>query len=175
MGYTVIFDAVHISLKGELGLFKSIMYFRSKRFFSIFWPFDVNLKWFDLWKHFRNVAWSFHSWKFQRVDYYTAWSNSTKFVEKRDLPNHGQTCGHRFADVNWRIPNPTLLRSRRVSWFLQPHLIKKKNTQPHLIKVAKGIVIPPLRRHGGTALFKSMTEQLCWRQNLGPPLKNDPN
>ena len=118
MGYTVIFDAVHISLKGELGLFKSIMYFRSKRFFSIFWPFDVNLKWFDLWKHFRNVAWSFHSWKFQRVDYYTAWSNSTKFVEKRDLPNHGQTCGHRFADVNWRIPNPTLLRSRRVSWFL---------------------------------------------------------
>ena len=40
--------------------------------------------------------------------YYTAWSNSTKFVEKRDLPTHGQTCGHRFADVIWRIPNPTL-------------------------------------------------------------------
>jgi len=35
-------------------------------------------------------------------------SNSTKFVEKRDLPSHGQTCGHRFADVIWRIPNPTL-------------------------------------------------------------------
>jgi len=37
------------------------------------------------------------------VDYYTAWSNSMK----RYLPNHGQTCGHRFADVIWRIPNPT--------------------------------------------------------------------
>jgi len=24
---------------------------------------------------------------------------STKFVEKRDLPTHGQTCGHRFAEV----------------------------------------------------------------------------
>jgi len=33
-----------------------------------------------------------------------------KIVEKRDLPNHGQTCGHRFADVIWRIPNPTLDR-----------------------------------------------------------------
>jgi len=70
--------------------------------------FDVNLKRFDLWKHFRNVACSFHSWKFQRLDYYTAWSNSTKFVEKRDLSTHGQTCGHRFGDVIWRIPNPTL-------------------------------------------------------------------
>jgi len=56
----------------------------------------------------RNVACSFHSWKFQCVDYYTAWSNSTKFVQKRDLTNHGQTCGHRFADVSWRIFNPTL-------------------------------------------------------------------
>jgi len=45
-------------------------------------------------------------WKFQRVDYYTTWSNSTKFVVKRDLPNHGQTCRHRFGDVIWRIPNP---------------------------------------------------------------------
>jgi len=33
------------------------------------------------------------------VDYYTAGSNSTKSVEKRDLPKHGQTCGHRFEDV----------------------------------------------------------------------------
>ena len=77
-----------------------------------FWcQLEDKLKWFDLWKHFWNVACSFHSWKFQRVDYYTAWSNSTKFVEKRDLPNHGQTCGHRFADVIWRIPNPTLIES----------------------------------------------------------------
>ena len=91
----------------ELGLFLSITYYRSKRFFSIFQTFDVDLKWFDLWKHFRNVACLIHSWKFQRIDYYTAWLNSLKFVEKRDLPNHGQTCGHRFADVIWRIPNPT--------------------------------------------------------------------
>jgi len=26
----------------------------------------------------------------------------------RDLLNHGQSCGHRFGDVIWRIPNPTL-------------------------------------------------------------------
>jgi len=32
-----------------------------------------------------------------------------------------------------------------------------------------------LRRHGGTALFKSMAEQLCRRQNLGPPHQNDQN
>jgi len=70
----------------ELGLFISTTYYRSKQFFSTFLNFEVNLKRFDLWKHFRNVAWSFHSWKFQRVDYYTAWSNSTKFVEKTDLP-----------------------------------------------------------------------------------------
>jgi len=31
-----------------------------------------------------------------------------------------------------------------------------------------------LRRHGGTALFKSMAEQLCRMQNLGPPLKKRP-
>jgi len=31
-------------------------------------------------------------------------------IEKRDLPNHGQTCGHRFADVISRKPNPTLNR-----------------------------------------------------------------
>ena len=76
-----IADEVHMHVESELGLFIFITYYRSKR--------------------------SFHSWKFQRVDYYTAWSNSTKFVEKRDLPNHGQTCGHSFADVIWRIPNPT--------------------------------------------------------------------
>ena len=34
---------------------------------------------------------------------------SSKFVEKRDLPNHGQTCGHRFADVIWWIFNPILI------------------------------------------------------------------
>ena len=56
------------------------------------------------------------SWKFQRVDYCTAWSNSTKSVEKRDLPKHGQTCGHRFADVIWRIPNPTLTDVNWVSF-----------------------------------------------------------
>ena len=67
-------------------------------------------------EHFRNVACSFHSWKFQRVDYYTTWSNSTKFVEKRDLPNHGQTCWHRFADVIWRIPNPILTAANWVSF-----------------------------------------------------------
>jgi len=33
-------------------------------------------------KIFRNVACSFHSWKFQRVDYYTAWSNWTKKMWK---------------------------------------------------------------------------------------------
>ena len=53
--------------------------------------------------------------KFQRVDYYTAWSYSTKSVETRDLPNHGQTCGHRFADVIWRIPNPILMKIIRYS------------------------------------------------------------
>jgi len=60
------------------------------------------------------------SWKFQRVDYYTAWSNSTNFVEKRDLPNHGQTCGHRFGDVIWRIPNPTftLLNTDNVNFCM---------------------------------------------------------
>jgi len=33
-----------------------------------------------------------------------------------------------------------------------------------------------LRRHGGTALFKSMAEQLssCSTQNMGPPLQMDP-
>jgi len=31
-----------------------------------------------------------------------------------------------------------------------------------------------LRLHDRTTLFRSMTEQLCWRQKLGPPLKNDP-
>ena len=35
-----------------------------------------------------------------------------KFVEKRDLPNYGQTCGHYFGDVIWRIPNPTLISSK---------------------------------------------------------------
>ena len=78
-----------------------------------FWPFDANSKRFNLWKHFRNVPCSFHSWKFQRVDYYTAWSNSTKFSEKRDLRNHGQTCGHRFGDVIWRIP----VIWRKETWF----------------------------------------------------------
>jgi len=32
---------------------------------------------------------------------------------------------------------------------------------------------PQERAHGGTALI-FMAQQLCWRQNLGPPLKNDP-
>jgi len=73
---------------------------------TIFWPFDANLKRFGFWKHFRNVACSFHPWKFQRVDYYTAWWNSTKFVEKRDLPNHGKSRG----EVIWKIPNLTLER-----------------------------------------------------------------
>jgi len=94
----------------ELGLLISTTYYQSKRFFSIFWNFDVKLKRFDLWKHLRNVACSFHSWKFQRVDSYTAWSNSTKYVEGRDRPNHGQTCRHRFVDVIWRIPNHILSR-----------------------------------------------------------------
>ena len=32
------------------------------------------------------------------------------------------------------------------------------------------------RLHSGTGLFKyeSMVEQFCWRQNLGPPIQNDP-
>jgi len=39
----------------------------------------------------------------------------------------------------------------------------------HLCRVA--VPFPStFRRHGGTALFKSMAEQ----QNLGPPLINDP-
>ena len=108
LDFAVLSAADPMLFTSELGLFISTTYYRSKRFFSIFWTFDVNLKRFDLWKHFRNVVSSFHSWKFQHVDYYTAWSYSTKFVEKTDLPNDGQTCGHRFADVIWRIPNPTL-------------------------------------------------------------------
>jgi len=86
-------------------------------------------KWFDLWKHFRNIACSFHSWKIQRVDYYTTWSNLTKLVEKRDMSNHGQTCGRRFADVIWRIPNPTL---------------KSKDTQ---FLTAEKIVDSPIKSH----------------------------
>jgi len=62
---------------------------------------------------------SFHSWKFQHVDSYTAWSNSIKFVVKRDPPNHGQTCGHRFGDVIWRIPNPTW-RGGHFNFLLTP-------------------------------------------------------
>ena len=31
---------------------------------------------------------------------------------------------------------------------------------------------PQKRAHGGTALI-FMAKQICWRQNLGPPLKND--
>jgi len=38
-----------------------------------------------------------------------------KFVEKRDVPNHGQTCGHRFADMTWKIPKPTLMKIFRYS------------------------------------------------------------
>jgi len=41
--------------------------------------------------------------------------------------------------------------------------------QPHRVPVP----FPPIC-HGGTALFKSMAEQLCWMQNLGPPLKKRP-
>jgi len=33
---------------------------------------------------------------------------------------------------------------------------------------------PTFASPGGTALFESMTEQLCWRQHLGPLLINDP-
>jgi len=36
---------------------------------------------------------------------------------------------------------------------------------------AINLTINLLRRHGGTALFKSMAEHLCW-QNLRPPSKD---
>ena len=45
---------------------------------------------------------------------------------------------------------------------------------PYNLIVLLYLFLQLLRRHGGTALFKSMAEQLCWRQNLGLPLKNDP-
>jgi len=50
--------------------------------------------------------------------------------------------------------------------------------QPVLLDFASSsscLFLQLLRRHGGTALFEFMAEQLCSRQILSPPLKNDPN
>jgi len=106
--------------------------------------------------------------KFQRVDYYTAWSNLTKFVEKRDLPNHGQTCGHRFPDVIWRIPNPNLTKSQVMlnTSYWPPLAFRSKFVNDHTLvsKCHPGVFLGPL------------LEKVCIMNkpflNATPPVRN---
>ena len=102
-------------------------------------------------KTLSNVACSFHPWKFQRVDYYTAWSHSTKSVEKRDLPKHGQTCGHCFPDVIWRIPNPTLKKKPSVADSkIQFKQLTNQKKSKYIINLGKETTTPSWARSSET-------------------------
>jgi len=74
-----------------------------------------------------------------------------------------------LSDKCFRDSGPRLAPTASFAWFYNLLLVYL-----YLIVLLYLFIQLLRRRHGGIALFKSMAEQFCWRQNLGPPFRNDP-